>query len=138
MKSYVIGKTKTRICESIEDLNIKRYVAVKQFMITQESGYDLPSLRKIFTDLKDNFDEKKASKMLLTIYEYIISIKHVQEMDDADQMIFALITLDEGEQPDYVDKTHLKEKLNKYAAEGLTQGEIKREVANFIHGSIFN
>lgn len=138
MKDYKIGNTKVKICESIEDLNIKRHVAVKQYMIMLETGYDAPELRKMFTDMKNEFDNQKPSGMLLCIYEFIVSLKHVEQMDDADQMIFALITLEKGEEPTVIDKTALKAKLDRYAKAGLKQGEVKEQVANFIRGSIFN
>jgi hypothetical protein len=58
----------------------------------------------------------------------------VERGDNPDQFIFGLITLEEGEEMHSYEPDFLREKLKRFNKAGLTQGEVKREVENFILG----
>lgn len=137
MKDYKIGKLTVQICESLEDLNIKRHVAVKAQMIKLETGEEIPSLKKHWIKMRKEFDMTSPSGMLLEMHEFINGLNNLENMEDADQMIFALITLDKDEHPGSLDKNMLLKKLERFSEAGLKQGDVKKEVANFISGSIF-
>jgi hypothetical protein len=132
MKKFKIGELEVSMCENIEDMNMNRYTAFEGQMIRQETGREPSSMLKLYQDIMQEFDKDKSSGMLIRIHEEIVSIKHTIEMDEANQIMFALMTLEDGELAHVTDKNILKEKLQRFAVAGLTQGVIVKEVSNFI------
>lgn len=139
MKSFKISDSlSVKMCESIEDINIKRWTAIKAISLLQESGMGIPSLRDTFLKIRAEFDKQSPSGMLLELHDFLLRIEKIEHEEDPDQMMFALITLEEGEDPTSTDSTLLKEKLERYAQAGLTQEAVVKEVANFITGLTSN
>src|SRR3990167_3033341 len=103
MKKFKIGELEVSLCENLEDMNMNRYTAFESQMLRQETGHEPPSLLKFYQDLLQEYDTGKNSAMLIRVHEEIISVKHNIAMEDANQIMFALMTLEEGENPASTD-----------------------------------
>lgn len=132
MKKITIGELEVSLCENIQDINGLRWTEFKSQMVTQESGYSVPSLKELFVNMKNNFDKNSPSGMIIELYEFITGLKKTEAMEDADQLMFALMTVEPGEDTSITDKNFLTEKLSRYFKQGLTQGAIIDYVTNFI------
>lgn len=134
MKSLEIGKIKVKLAETLEDLNINRWTAIQIYAQEVESGIDLPSLQDMFFNrFTPEFNRVNAGGMYIALFDFLKSYENLTT-ENADQMVFALITLEEGEEPSSTDNTMLQEKLARYAKEGLNQGLVKRTITDFITG----
>src|SRR3990172_7498643 len=98
-----------KLIKTAEELSVRRYAQLKEFLIQKETGVPIPSLIDTLRGFIKNFD--------------------------IDQMIFTVICLDKEENEKEYDKEQAKEKLKRMNEEGLTQGVIAREVENFLKGS---
>ncbi len=134
MKVLKLKGTEIKIAETIEDVNIKRWVAIKEQVMYKESGADLPTLKTFFTEFADAFDRDSKSSMFIKLYDFINSMDRLEQGKDPDQMIFALITLEKGEDEMSTDTTMLNEKLDRMAKLGITQGMVKENVSAFMNG----
>jgi hypothetical protein len=123
-----------QICEGIEDINITRWNQIKKWIIQVESGTSIPNLRDMFTKFTAQFDKASPGGMYRVVHDYLHSLSSVTNAEDGDQMVFALMTLEDGEDPINIDESKLKDKLSRMADHGLTQGFVKQEVENFILG----
>ena len=121
--------------ETAEELPMKRYVALKHFMVLKQTGVNVPSLIKVMQDYIGQFDQRSHSGMLITLYNYLNGLTAVEKGEDADQLMFALIVLEKDEDPDKYSKGALTEKIERFSALGITQGEVVKTVENFIEGS---
>jgi len=135
MKKVTIGKQKYEQCETAEDLPIKRYTALKHYMIYKETGVTIPSLINTVAGFVRGFDTESKSDMLITLHNYVTGLQQITDDFDPDQMVYALITFDEGEDKNSVDETKLKEKIERWSTDGLTQGTVEETVVNFIQES---
>lgn len=136
MKKVTIGKQKYEQCETAEDLPIKRYTALKHYMIYKETGVTIPSLINTISGFVKGFDRESKADMLITLHNYVTGLQQVNDDYDADQLVFALITFDKDEDKTKVDETILKEKIDRWNKDGLTQGLVEETVANFINQSM--
>lgn len=136
MKKITIGDREYEQCETAEDLPIKRYSALKHYMIYKETGITIPSLISTISGFVKGFDRESKADMLITLHNYVTGLQQINDDYDADQLVFALITFDEDEDKKVVDETKLKEKLDKWNKEGLTQGLVEETVAGFIDNSM--
>ena len=137
MKKIKIGEQEFEQAETIEDLNIKRWVQFKNEMIADESGVDIPTLKEAFIKFRNEFDRESKAGMFIAIHDYIHKLNQLEQNNDPSQMMFALITYlpDEvGEKRISTDQTYLKEKLEFFAKAGLNQGQVKNDVTAFIGG----
>lgn len=135
MKKIKIGEQEFEQCETIEDLPMKRWVPFKNHMLQDESGVDLPTLKNTFTEITREFDNGSMAGMYRSIYDYIYKLSNIENSIDHTQMMFALITFlpDEiGEKRTEADPSYLKSKLEIFAKSGLTQGQARNQVADFI------
>lgn len=123
-------------CEGVEDINAKRWNEVKKQLARIESGLDIPTLKEMFKKYTLAFDKGNHGASYRVIADFLFSLEQVEKNNDPDQMIFALMTLEDGEDPATVDATKLKDKIERMCAAGLTQGCIREEVENFIEGLI--
>lgn len=122
------------IIETAEEMNIKRFVYFKQYYIHRETGVPLPSIVEAMKKFYLSFDKDSKSGMLIAIYDYLKGIEQVSEHEDPDQILFALICNKEGEDTKDWSKKIANKKLEELSALGLTQGQVKEEVENFILG----
>lgn len=134
MKKLTIGNITVDCCETAEDLPIKRAVAMKEYILYKERGLDIPSLVKTFKGFIQAFDEKSPSQMLISMMDFVKGAENIVKGEDPDQMLFALITFEDGEDKGNTDKTLLKNKLERLSKEGLSQGLVEKEVENFMKG----
>lgn len=135
MKTIEIGNKKYQQCETAEDLPIKRYAPLKHYMIYKESGVTVPSLIKAMSGFIKGFDEESKAKMLISLHNYATGLQQTLDEFDPDQMVFALITFEDGEDKHIWDETKAKDKLEKWNKDGLTQGVVEDAVVNFIEAS---
>ena len=135
MKTIKIGNEKYKQIETAEDLPIQRYAMLKEYVIWKETGVDTPNLVTTITKFVHGFDNESKAAMLTSLYDYMTGIKQAKEEIDADQMIFALITLEDDEDQTKTNDGFLKEKLGRMNANGLTQKVVEETVENFIQAS---
>jgi hypothetical protein len=135
MKTIKIGDTKYKQIETAEDLSVQRYAMLKEYIIWKETGVDTPNLADTITKYVHAFDNESKAAMLTTLYDYMTGIKQAREQVDADQMIFALITLESDEDMIKTNDGFLKEKLARMNENGLTQKVVEETVENFIQAS---
>lgn len=138
MKSLEIGSLKVKLAETLEDINIKRFTAVKQWVVAKDCGMDLPLNRNVFVSVIRAFNESNSAEMLIKLNDHVAGLRNVAENTDANQMIFALATLEDGEDSASTDETLLKEKLERFANAGLTQWQCKQYAEDFIAACNFN
>lgn len=136
MKKITIGNKKYEQCETAEDLPIKRYTALKHYMIYKETGVTIPSLINTISGFVRGFDNESKADMLITLHNYVTGLSQIQEDFDPDQMVFALITFDKEEDRNVVDETKLKEKIKQWSKDGLKQGLVEETVMGFINSSM--
>lgn len=134
MKKVTIGDKEYQQCETAEDLPIKRYTALKHYMIYKETGVTIPSLIDTISGFVRGFDKESKADMLITLHNYVTGLSQIQDDFDPDQMVYALITFEEGEDINKVDETKLKEKLESWS-EHLTQGVVEDTIVGFIERS---
>lgn len=137
MKTWKIkeGGKEYRIAENADDLSTWRFIHLKEFLVQRETGIAIPSLIKAVQGFIKGFNANNQAEMLITLYNYLGGIQKVDEMEDATQMIFTVICLEQGEDDTKYDKGMAKEKLKRMSDEGLKQGQVVREVESFIKGS---
>jgi hypothetical protein len=135
MKKIKIGETEYEQAETAEDLSIKRYADLKQYLIYKETGVAVPKLIDTIKGFIQGFDNESKSEMLITLHNYFTGLKQAEDKNDADQMMFALITFEKDEDTTKFDETLAKSKLEKWNKEGLTQRVVEDSVVNFLKAS---
>ena len=135
MKKIKIGNTEYQQAETAEDLSISKYTDFKRFMIYKQTGVNTPDLINTIQGFVAAYDKESKSQMLITLHDYFSGLKQVDEKFDADQMLFALITLDKNEDKTKFNETLAKEKLERWNNDGLTQKIVEESVTNFIKAS---
>ena len=135
MNKIKIGEKEYPLIETAEELSVRRYATLKEFLIQKETGTSITSLSETFQRFIKNYDNESKAGMLLTLANYVSGLKQVEVGEDADQMIFTLIVLEDGEDATMYDKTQAKEKLKRFNSGGLTQGLVDTTVLNFIKTS---
>jgi hypothetical protein len=135
MKTITIGDKTYKLAENAEDLSLKRYTQLKEYLLHKETGVPLPSLSDAIRGFIKGFDTNSKAEMLISLHNYFSGIKSVESMEDADQLIFSVICYEDGEDVLLYDKTQAKEKLKRMNSAGLKQGEVTKAVNDFIEGS---
>lgn len=131
MKTHKLDGLTIKICETIDDINIRRFIAMKEWVIYRESGMDMPSLKDLYIRTLNAFDNDRPSQIVIALHDQIRAIDFVNKGYDPNQMIFALMCVEEGEDQTVTDHTQLKEKCDRLAEAGLGQGFVVSEVENF-------
>ena len=132
MKKVKIGNKEYEQAETAEDLSIKRFTNLKEYLIYKETGIAYPSLIKTIMGFIQGFDNESKSQMLITLSDFH---KGLQQTNDADQMVFAIMTFDKDEDKNNFDETKAREKLERWNEAGLTQKTVEESVTNFIQAS---
>lgn len=137
MKTYQIkeGGTKYQLAEKAEDLSLKRYAQLLEFLAYKETGVPIPSLINTLRGFVKGFDDNSKSQMLITLHNYVTGASKVTEQEEPNQLIFSLICFEDGEDQTNYDKTKAKEKLTRMNKEGLIQEQVIKIVENFLVGS---
>jgi len=126
-----------KLCETIEDINIKRFIAIKEQVILREAGMDFPSLKDLLIKWVRAFDNESKSQMLIHLHDHLRAISNLEKGKDPNQLIFALMVVEKGEDTSNVDETMLMERLETLSKLGLKQGTVISETENFIN-ALFN
>lgn len=135
MKDFKIGKNLTvKLAENLAEISIKRWTAIQQYMVSQQTGQDVADIKNFWTGFCQEFDRNSPSQMFIRAHDWLYNLSLIERGDNPDQFIFALITYEEGEDISLYEPNHLREKLTRYNKAGLMQGDVKREVENFING----
>ena len=135
MKKIKIGDTEYNQAETAEDLSIKRFTNLKEYLVYKETGVAAPNLIETIRGFVQGFDNESKSQMLITLHNYFTGLQQLSENKDADQMIFSIITFDAEEDKTNFDETLAKEKLERWNKDGLTQKIVEESVENFIKAS---
>ena len=137
MKTWRINEKSReyRIAETAEDLSVRRFAQLKEFLVQKETGVVIPELIKTYENIIKGFDTHSPASMLIAFLNHLNGLKQVQSLEDADQMIFSVICYEKDEDETKYDKTQAKEKLERMNKEGLKQGIVIKEVESFIKGS---
>lgn len=134
MKTIELGEYKYRICETADDLPIKRYVQLKEYLSYKDTGVDRASLIEMVQKFVISFDTESKSGMLIALKDYLTGLNLIRDKKDPDQLIFSVITFEEGE-PNEFNEGFAMEKLNRMNEYGVTQGFIEDQIVNFIVAS---
>lgn len=124
-----------KLAENADDLSVRRFAQLKAFLIQKQTGVNIPSIISAMQGFIKGFDSGSKSEMLITLYNYAGGLQKIEALEDADQMIFSVICFDKDEVVSKYDETQAKEKLTRMNEEGLTQGQVVKEVEDFIKGS---
>lgn len=139
MKTYYIkeGGTKYQLAENAGDLNIVRLTELKNMIAENSSGMDFPDLIQWFSDRRPFYNTSDIYSLMTGEINMVQKIETMSDsiFHDSAQIIFSIMTLEEGELAHEWDKTKAKEKLSRMAEEGLTQGEVWKYTENFIIAS---
>ncbi len=135
MKDLKIGKALTvKLAENLDEISIKRWTAIQQYMMVVQTGADVVDIKEFWTKFCQEMDRNSPSQMFIRAHNWIYGLSLVERGDNPDQFIFALITFEEEEDTTQYNREFISKKLERYNEAGLTQGEVKREVENFISG----
>jgi len=134
MKKIKIGEKEYFQCETTGDLNAKRYIAFQNYILEDESGQPIPTLKTMFSKFKAEFDRESKAGMFITVHDYLKSLTNIIETHNPMQMAFALLVHTENEDLSSVDPTMLKEKVEMLCRDGLKQGMVEEVVTVFLNG----
>jgi hypothetical protein len=110
MKKIEIGGKLVNIAQTTADMTAIRMSRFKWYALEDEHGMSLPSISETFKKFSEAFDRDSKAAMFIAIYEYMRGINKVRDNHDPKHMMFALMTLEEGESDTNVDETFLREK----------------------------
>jgi hypothetical protein len=135
MKTIKIGETDYFLTETAEELSIKRYTELEALMVFKITGVQIPSLVEAMRGFIAGFDENSKSKMLISLKDYHTGLLEIQNKNNADQLIYSLIVLEENEDSTEYNAGLAKEKLERMNKDGLTQKVVRETVDAFIVAS---
>jgi len=135
MKKIKIGNREFKQIENAEELPIKRYTLLKQYVIYKQTGVNTPDLINTITSFVRGFDNESKSDMLISLHNYITGLNQIKDNYDIDQMIFSLITLLPDEKINDISEEKIKDKIDVFSELGLKQGIVEECVANFMMNS---
>lgn len=138
MKDFTFGakkKTTLRLAEHLGEIGITRWVAFQQYMMLIETGKDVASLKEYGVKMARGFDNQSLSQMFKAHHDWVYGLSTIERGDDGYQLCFAIMTYEnEEEESSEYEPDFLRKKLARYNKAGLMQGDVKREVENFISG----
>lgn len=126
-----------QLMENADDLGIVRYSVLRNILIEESSGMKFPDLmewfksRQVFYSQADLYALMNSEINMAKQVDFNLD----NNFNDTSHRIFALMVLEPGEDATAFDATKADEKLNRMAAEGLTQGEVFSVTENFILAS---
>lgn len=139
MKTIEKPNAKWLLCESASDLNIVRYVELKNCIIEQSSLTS--AIPDPDTWLKERHKMYNSpggcdfAGLVAADLNFAREINSCKIGYEAYQQAYAIITLEVNERPDIYDRTLAREKLLRFAEAGLTQGDVQEAVTDFILAS---
>jgi hypothetical protein len=131
MKKIKIGDSTYDLLESVVDINDKRFIFFKAYLLKSLEGIDRPLLKATMDKVIEFFNQNRYMQAFGEMQNYQRAIEYEDYNDDALSKCFALICLEEGEDQLNVDDNFLSEKLKRLHANGLTRGFVEEAVQNF-------
>jgi hypothetical protein len=131
MKRVQIGNKQYNLCESVNDINDKRFNYFKMYMLKSLEGIDRPLFKATLQQATDFLNQSKYFQAFGKFQDYLKAIEFDGYNEDALSKCFALICLRDGEDQLNVDENFLNEKLAEMWNEGLTRGFVEGSVQNF-------
>jgi hypothetical protein len=134
MKKLKIGELEFDVCESAKDINDGRNSEVQKYMFQIYDGVDLFNPSKMFLQFKQAVNSDSKWEMIKVVYDAEYAFGKSNENPSIWTIIFALITVFEGEdQSDQKtrDRNYLDEKIKKLWEAGLTADVPKTECEAF-------
>jgi hypothetical protein len=139
MKTIEKENAKWLLCETASDLNIVRYAELKNCIIEHSSlTAAIPDPDAWLKERHKMYNSPGGcdfAGLVTADLNFAREINTCKIGYDAYQHAYAIITLEENEQPHIYDKTLAGEKLKRMAAAGLTQGEVQEAITDFILAS---
>lgn len=135
MKKIKIGEKDYLLCESVNDINDKRFNYFKIYLFKSLEGLDRPFFTDTLRIATDFFNAGKYFQAFGKFHDYYKSIEQDGYNDDALSRCFALICLRDKEDQLNVDDNFLNEKLEELWDQGLTRGFVEESVRNFTTAS---
>ena len=126
-----IGEAEYRLMESVEDINDKRFLYFKMYLLESLEGIDRPLFKTTMEKATEFFNKSKLLQAMGEFQNYQHSIEYEKYNDDALSKCFALICLEDEEDQLNVDDNFLQEKLERLWTNGLTRGFVEESVRDF-------
>ena len=131
MKQIKIGKADYTLLESVNDINDKRFIVFKMYLLLSLEGIDRPLFRVTMEKAMAHFNHQRYIQAWGEFENYSHAIEYEKYNDDALSKCFALICLEQGEDQANTDDNFLIEKLGRLHENGLTRGLVEESVQNF-------
>ena len=135
MKKIKIGTKTYDQCQHKDDINIKRFIAFKQYAPMIWEKMDSPLFEAYFDCIKNHFNKGHHTQVLVELINLRAAINNQENGYDGWCMCFALITLEEGEDQTNVEESFLQEKVDRWIKDGLTAGQVHSSVLDFMKAS---
>lgn len=133
MKDLKIGEIKCRLIDNIGEIKYSRMNMFTQYITAVFQGMDIP----LFKVTKDRIDAYYNKGEYMQAYNEIVNFDTAISMKeyqlDPLGMCFALICIEKDENLNELDEGLLKEKLQRFIANGLEYDTVKTEVVNFMN-----
>lgn len=126
-----IGEGEYSLMESVEDINDKRFVFFKAYLLKSLEGIDRPLFKATMERATEFFNKQKLVQAIGEFQNYQHAIEYESYNEDALSKCFALICLESGEDQLNVDDNFLQEKLERMWAHGLSRGFVEESVRDF-------
>lgn len=135
MKQVKIGNGSYQLMESVNDINDRRFIEFKAYLLQSLEGIDRPLFKTTMERAMEHFNAHRYIQAWGEFDNYRHAIEYEKYNDDALSKCFALICIEDGENQMNVDGNFLQEKLDRLHANGLTRGMVEESVRNFILAS---
>jgi hypothetical protein len=135
MKEIKIGQTDYKLLESVNEINDKRFVFFKMYLLQSLEGIDRPLFKATMERAMDHFNRQRWVQAWGEFENYHHSIEYESYNDDALSKCFALICLEDGDDQLNLDDNYLSDKVERMRKEGLTRGFVEESVENFSKAS---
>lgn len=135
MKQVKIGNGDYHLLESVNDINDRRFLEFKAYLLQSLEGIDKPLFQTTMKRAMDHFNGSRYIQAWGEFDNYLHAIEYEKYNDDALSKCFALICLEKDEDQLNIDANYLDEKLARLHKNGLTRGFVEESVQNFILAS---
>jgi hypothetical protein len=135
MKEVTIGGVVYHQCETIEDMTIKRFKSLKEYLVKSQFGMDIADVKNMFQGFIEGFDRESKSQMLISLYNFVNGLTAIEDGVDYNEMIYTVMTYGKEEDRGGFDETVAKKKLEVWNAGGLDPKTVKDTVEGFVKAS---
>ena len=138
MKKVKIGKLDVSVCETLDDIGMKRWIAVRQQIWEAENSEQVDDANTFYAGILNAYDQDSKSGILIKIHDNARGLKNIKNGIDSYQWAFAAITFLPDEDRMSTDVSWFEEKIAMIASEknekglpAISQGEVRKYVENF-------